>query len=229
MVFGLKANVWKGLGVLASAVAGAVVVGRKLIAQHVDRSTQMAIDQAGDIARAQIKTEAQHLAHQHLKALGFASAIKAILVAIVWVASIFSVIPQTWFRPLLLCLLGGFLIRDALVVLPVARLFALELKKHKWSARIALGEIVAAKAFEEVLVRAKDAPITSAQHLAMKLAGREREAVIQHIAQEVSHIARDTSWADVKPILLTTLVSTLLIISAYSFFVFMALNTSIVL
>jgi hypothetical protein len=120
--------------------------------------------------------------------------------------------------------LAVFLIRDIWVTWPFVRLGVTELSRYGWHPKRALGEVVAGHVFQQVLTEAQSVPASRSSKVMLVLAGQSREGLEHDIATSVAAIARDTSWSDLRPFLISAGIKTgaLMIIYSVSVFLLMA-------
>jgi len=123
-------------------------------------------------------------------------------------------------------LLAAFLLRDAIVVFPTAKLSLTKLREHGWRPKKAVGETVAALVFKQVLEEAETIETGRTTRIILSLAGHKMDDVTREIAQEVADIARDTSWNDLRPFILASVGKFITLSALYSVFVFLLVNTA---
>ena len=98
--------------------------------------------------------------------------------------------------------------------------WALAWNKSDFTKR-ALGEVVAGHVFQQVLTEAQSAPSTRSSKVMLVLAGQSREGIEHDIATSVAAIARDTSWSDLRPFLVSAAIKTAALMIIYSVSVFL--------
>ena len=91
---------------------------------------------------------------------------------------------------------------DFFRIFPTLKFLTAEVRRHGWRPKKILAETVSAQVFENVLERAKDLPVDHTQNILLTLAGRKKDDLTRKIAQAVAVIASETSWADIKPLLI---------------------------
>lgn len=207
-----------------SAVTTGVTLGRRLLKGQVDKQKRSMIEEAGQQARERMRSEAHSYVVRHLTQFSLVLLIKAALLSALVIANHFGAFTPLQHTALLFSLIGLFLLRDAIVTWPVAKFVVSELMKHGWKPRYTIGEIVAARVFDEVLAEAAEQPQSWRSDLLLALSGHKRDEVVQDIAEEVSAIARETSWETLKPYILTGTVMTLALMLLYGGFAWAALS-----
>jgi hypothetical protein len=91
------------------------------------------------------------------------------------------------------------MMRDLWVNYPIIRLTLTELRRHGWHPKRALTETIAARVFEEVLEEANALPQKRTHAIMMMLAGEDRSRMHHEVATAVADVARETSWHDIRP------------------------------
>lgn len=187
---------------LASAVAGGVAIGRSVARRAVDERRDAAIEEAAREARLQIRGEARRIAGDMLRRFTISTLVKAALVATLCAVRALGWLEAGLFSGLFLALIAAFLIRDAWVAYPTARLIWPELRRHGFDARAALREHMAARVLAEAMRRVGRAPPPEGwlERIALLLDGRGRDAIGREVAETVARIAGEISWSEVRPI-----------------------------
>ena len=182
-----------GLGLAGAAAAR--TAARKAVA---DRKSAL-LTWAETEARRRLRAEGDAVARRVLRRFLISTAAKSAILATLFALAAFGVIETSLFAWAAAVALAGFLIRDVVVTWPTLRLVYAELRKHRWSARKALGEVVAAQALSSALEAAEKVEIGWKERVALAAAGVERDALAREIAQSVSDIARGAAWPELAP------------------------------
>ncbi len=206
-----------------SAVSAGLALGRQALAREVDKRTHSAIQDAGKIARERIRAHTQLFFSETFRTFVIVTAVKILLLGSVWAAHAFGLISDLVFTALLITLLVLFVLRDILATWPVLRLMQVELRQHGWRPKRAVGEIVAAQVFSEVLEEAGDLERKWSEDVLLRLSGKKRDDVTRKIAEAVANIARKSSWEDIVPFVRVTVVKFASLFIIYSAFVWVLL------
>lgn len=208
---------------LISAATTGVALGRRLLSRAVTRRTDKLIVDAADEVRQQIKQDASSYLARSFKHYAVATAIKVVLLAIATVLALNDWVSPTAFSITTASLLVVFLCRDIWVIMPTLRLATTELHDHGWRPRRAIGEVVAANVFAEVLERSSTLPVSRSENLVLRLAGKKRDDVTQTVAKAVADIARESTWQDLRPFVIGAAVRVITLAAIYSAIVFYVL------
>ncbi len=209
-----------------SALTTGYTVGRRAIAKEVDKRKQNAIAQAAETARRDITQNASAYLSEALREYAIITSIKAGLLASFWLAWKTAIMPANVFSIAIALLLVAFILRDAISIWPTARMALMELRAHGWQPKRALSEIIAARVFEKVMVQAEEAAgkATWRDKLMLSLSGQKKEALSVEIAGAVAHIARQTSWEDLRPFIISAGLRAVGLAVLYSGYVFLLLT-----
>lgn len=209
---------------VVSAVSGGVYLGRKLLADQVQRKKAALVERAGAEVRQRIRSQARSFVVDHLRRFSIALLIKAGLLLGVLGLERLGVLQGWLYGVMLLALLTAFVARDVYVSWPTLSYAAMELRKNGWRPRLTVAEIVAAQTFDEVLAESAQQPQLWHDDLMLALAGQKRDRLVEDIAREVAAIARDISWPTLKPYFLTGVVMTVALSALYGAFAWLALH-----
>jgi hypothetical protein len=209
---------------VASAVGAGLAFGRKYLERGVSAQKNKAIESAAVETRRQIKRHADDFLKKSFRSFAIATGTKLLILASLWALFHGGIIEQPHFIWSVAGVLAVFLVRDTWVTWPFARLGVTELSRHGWHPKRALGEVVAGHVFQQVLVEAKSVRETRSSKVMLVLAGQTRAGIEHDIATSVAAIARDTSWSDLRPFLISAGIKTgaLMIIYSVSVFLLMA-------
>lgn len=210
---------------VVSALTTGVSIGRAAITSAVNRKKKKIIHQAALDARERIRSHAADYLRESLTQFVQAVFIKALLLVLVWIGFRVGLYSHTLFSTATIILLALFLLRDAIVIFPTARLVLTKLHAYGWRPRKAVGETVAALVFKQVLEEAETFETGRTTRIILSLAGHNMDDVTREIAEEVAEIARDTSWHDLRPFILASVGKFVILSALYSVFVFLLVNT----
>ena len=219
-----KMSVFRIATLVVSAVSGGVYIGRKLLADQVQKKKDALVEQAGATVRERIRTQARSYVISHLRRFSIVLAIKAALLTFVVVLERFGILSDRMFGTALLVLLTAFVTRDVYVTWPTISFAAAELRKNGWKPRLTVAEIIAARTFDEVLAESAQQPQLWHEDLLLALAGEKRDQMIDDIAREVAAIAHGISWPTLKPYFLTGAGMTAVLSALYFGFAWLALH-----
>jgi len=209
---------------VVSAVSGGVVIGRKLLADQVQRKKAALVERAGAEVRQRIRTQAREFVIDHLRRFTIALVIKAGMLLGVVALERLGVLPGWLYGAMLLALITAFVARDVYVSWPTLSFAVRELRKNGWRPRFTVAEIIAAQTFDEVLAESSQQPQLWHEDLLLALAGEKRDKLVEDIANEVSSIARGISWPTLKPYFLTGVAMTVGLSALYGAFAWLALH-----
>ena len=209
---------------VASAVGAGLAFGRRYLERGVSAQKNKVIETAAVETRRQIKRHADDFLKKSFRSFAIATGIKLLILATLWGLSHGGVINPPFFIWAVTGVLTAFLVRDIWVTWPFVRLGLTELSRYGWHPKRALGEVVAGHVFQQVLMEAQSAPSTRSSKVMLVLAGQSREGIEHEIATSVAAIARDTSWSDLRPFLVSAGIKSgaLMIIYSVSVFLLMA-------
>ncbi|KCZ93918.1 hypothetical protein [Hyphomonas johnsonii] len=199
-----------------SALTAGIALGRKFLAGKVTDRKNKAIEAAAVEARERIRKEAHTLLTASFAHFAVATGIKALILGAVWLVWRVHGLTDAQVSLTVATCLVLFLIRDMWVIYPTARFVLSTLVRNGWHPKRALGETVAALVFEQVLVEAKSIPPTRSHTLLLALAGHNRDVLHQDIAGAVADVARQSSWPDLKPFILSAILKTVSLMLIYS-------------
>ena len=209
---------------VASAVGAGLAFGRRYLERGVSAQKNKVIETAAVETRRQIKRHADDFLKKSFRSFAIATGIKLLILATLWGLSHGGVINPPFFIWAVTGVLTAFLVRDIWVTWPFVRLGLTELSRYGWHPKRAPGEVVAGHVFQQVLMEAQSAPSTRSSKVMLVLAGQSREGIEHEIATSVAAIARDTSWSDLRPFLVSAGIKSgaLMIIYSVSVFLLMA-------
>lgn len=208
-----------------SALTTGVTIGRKVISGAINRKKQSIIHQAAEDARKRIRQHAEDFLKDSVTQFVGAVFIKALLLVTAWLGYRLGFYPHIVFSSLIIVLIAIFLVRDAIVTFPTVRLMASRLHDYGWRPKKTVGEVVAALVFEQVLSEAQGIETGRATRIMLALGGHKEDDMTREIAREVANIARETSWHDLRPFVLTAAAKFITLSALYSAFVFILVRT----
>lgn len=201
---------------IAAGVSASAVAVRRALGREVDKRTDKMIAEVAEETRIELRQAAHSFFSDSFMIFFWTMVGKTVLVVSVaslflmgWVDNHFSAIG-------LGILFFGFAIFDFFRSFPTIKFLAGELRRHGWRPRKILAETISAQVFEKVLERAKDLPVDHTQNILITLAGRKRSDLLEKIAKAVAQIASETSWEDIKPLLIGFAVRWILLFALYS-------------
>ena len=201
---------------VASAVGAGLAFGRRYLERGVSAQKNKVIETAAVETRRQIKRHADDFLKKSFRSFAIATGIKLLILATLWGLSHGGVINPPFFIWAVTGVLTAFLVRDIWVTWPFVRLGLTELSRYGWHPKRALGEVVAGHVFQQVLMEAQSAPSTRSSKVMLVLAGQSREGIEHEIATSVAAIARDTSWSDLRPFLVSAGIKSCLLYTSPS-------------
>lgn len=205
---------------IASAVGAGLALGRKYLERGVTAQKGKAIQDAAIETRRRVKRHAQEFLRKSFRRFAIATGCKLAILAVLWGVYHAQLIEREGFALLTGTTLALFLLRDMWISWPFVRLGAAELSKYGWRPRRALSEVVAARVFQEVLTEARATRTSRSTKIVLMLAGQSHEGVHLEIATAVAAIARDTTWNDLRPFLISAGIKTAALTVIYSLSVF---------
>ncbi len=206
---------------IASAVGAGLAFGRRHLERGVSAQKNKAIESAAVETRRQIKRHADDFLRKSFRSFAIATGIKLMILASLWGLFHAGMFERPYFIWSVTAVLAVFLIRDIWVTWPFVRLGVTELSRYGWHPKRALGEVVAGHVFQQVLTEAQSVPASRSSKVMLVLAGQSREGLEHDIATSVAAIARDTSWSDLRPFLISAGIKTGALMTIYSVSVFL--------
>lgn len=212
--------------IVISALSAGFAVGRTLLTKEVEKRKVTAIEFASEEARRRVRDQADIYLKARVGAYATSISIKAGLLTASWLALRIGTYDASVFHWIVLSLLAAYIARDVFTAWPTIKLAAREIRQHGWKPKQAIGEIVAARVFEQVLDEAQTQEITRSGRLLLRLAGENQSEMTLQIARTVADIAKAATWDDLKPFLLLAMVRMLVLLSLYSGLVWLVLHSS---
>ena len=188
---------------ILSVLAAGVFAGRKMLGRQIDSRKNKAIESAVQEARHRIRADTMLFVSRSIRNFLIATSIKLAILVWIWGLHHFAGMPRPVFAGMIAVMLVLFMLRDLRVNYPAIRLTLTELYRHGWHPKRALTETIAARVFEEVLNEASAQPKTRTGALMLMLAGHDRDQMHHDVATAVAEVARQTSWQDIRPYVLS--------------------------
>ena len=210
-----------------SAAAAGVEMGRRAARKAVDQESAAATKAAVAEARERIRQETQSIAGDILRRFAISTTIKAVIAIALWSAAWAGWIGSTTFAIAFALVIALFLIRDVYIAWPALSIIGGELRGSGWKAKTALAEYAARKVESEALVRADATELGWKERLALMLAGTDKAGVAADIAAATAEAVRETTWRDVRPLVLASAAKAAIGFAVYAAFVtLLAANVS---
>lgn len=210
---------------LISALTAGLSYGRKYLSEQVDERKNSAIQDAAVDARRRIRDQADVFVRNSFYTFAKTISVKAAIIVLIWALWWGGGIDDTGLTIFMSVALSLFVIRDIFVSWPTAQMVFLELRQHGWQPRRAIGEVIAAHVFEQVLVEANALPQSQGNRFIIWLAGRDSSSLHEEIADAVASVAKDQSWSDLKPYVLTAAERIGALAGIYSLLVWLVLQS----
>lgn len=211
----------RSIFLIASAVGAGLAFGRRYLEKGVSSQKSQAIEAAAIETRRRIKRHADEFLKNSFRAFATASAIKLTILCALWGVAHFGLLERPYFVWSVTLVLALFLVRDIWISWPFVRLGVTELSRYGWRPKRALSEVVAGHVFQQVLLEAQSVPTKRTTRIMLMLAGQSREGLEQEIASSVAAIARNTTWSDLRPFLISAGIKTGALMALYSVSVFL--------
>ena len=187
---------------IAAGVSASAMAVRKVLGREVDKRTDRMIAEVADQARIEIRQTAHTFFSEGFLLFFWTLVVKITLVLFVAALFFSGWIEHQWSAIALAALFLCFAVYDFIRAFPTLKFLSGELRRYGWRPRRILAETISAQVFENILEKAKDLPVDHTQNILITLAGRKRSEVVEKIAKAVAEIASETSWIDIKPLLM---------------------------
>ena len=203
----------------------AITAGRELLKGEVDRRKETAIENAIEQTRERLDASADEIIARMMRSFLIGLAIKTGILAILYGGHIMGWLTDTWFFWTATTALTIYLARDIYRALPWARPAFEHIRANGWHPKRALTEFIAAQVFEETLAvaEAQLSEKTSNKWWLM-LSGHNAEELSTEVAGAVAHVARETSWEQIRPRVYVALAQFAVMSALYSVYVFVMLR-----
>lgn len=209
----------------ALIAVSAFTAGREMLKGEVDKRKQSAIEAAIEEARARLDSSTDEMIAGMMRSFLIGLGIKAGILAALYAAHFAGLINNTWFFWLASIALTLYLARDIYRALPWARPALEHIRAHGWKPKRALTEFIAASVFDETLASA-EAQISekNSNRFLLFLSGHSAEDLSTEVAGAVAHVARETSWEQIRPRVYVALAQFGVMSALYSTYVFLMLR-----
>lgn len=197
---------------LGSAVAAAKAAAKN----QVEKKKASVVEAAYARARAEIRGKTEIYLKSSLEDFMRITAIKAALLASLFLLYLAGAISNPTYRVLLLIALIGLGVWDIVRNFSTLRILVERMRRHKMNAKRAISEIVTAQIFDTVMEEASAVKPAWRDSAIMALAGTRHSALSREISEAVSVLAGQTSWADIKPFVITAAWRAGLVLGIYS-------------
>ena len=191
---------------ILSALAAGLLAGRKMLGKEISGRKTKAIDAAVQETRHRIRADTMMFVARSFRNFTIATGIKLAILIWIWSLHHFAGMPRSVFTVMTAIALALFMARDLWINFPAIRLTLTELHRNGWHPKRALTETIAARVFEEVLAEANALPQKRTHAVMMMLAGEDRSRMHREVATAVAEVARQTSWVDIRPYVLSAAV-----------------------
>lgn len=197
-------------------IGAGIGAGRTLLSNEVDRRTQKVIDSGAVEARQRIRHSAYSYLQKTWIKFAIVTLVKVVVLGMLTGAFFLDFLSHSATLALFAIVLSGFLIRDSIVIFPSARFAVAEVRKHGFKPHTILKELVAATVYQDVLEQADALKTSRVETLLISLSGQSRDGITKKIADQVSSIAAQTTWQDIRPFVTTTAVMFVVLTLIYS-------------
>lgn len=209
----------------ALIAVSAFTAGREMLKVEVDKRKNNAIEAAIEEARIRLDTSTNEIIAQMMRSFLIGLGLKAGILAALYLAHKAELISGIWFFWLATIALTIYLARDIYRALPWARPALKHIRANGWRPKQALREFIAASVFDETLASA-EAQISekNSNKFLIFLSGHKAEDLSTEVAGAVAHVARETSWDQIKPRVYMALAQFGIMSALYSVYVFFMLR-----
>lgn len=207
---------FKNLLSIAAGVSASAVAVRKALGREVDRRTDKAIEDAALQARERIREQAHLFFSDGFVRFFWTTLAKASVVLTIAAVFLFGLVSENWSALALAIMFVVFSSYDIWRAFPTVKFLAKELRKHGWRPKTILSEMISAQVFEQVLDEASQTEIKRSESILLMLAGRKRDDLVQRLAKAVAEIAAETSWQDIRPMVMGFAVRSGILFLLYS-------------
>ena len=209
----------------ALLAVSAFTAGREMLKGEIDRRKETAIEAAVAEARERLDSSTDEIIAKMMRSFLIGLAIKAGILAALYGAHMGNLITDTWFFWLATLALTAYLARDIYRALPWARPALAHIRAHGWHPKRALTEFISATVFEETLEKAEQQlSEKNSNKVWLLISGHNAEDISTEVAGAVAHVARETSWDQIKPRVYVALAQFAIMSALYSAYVFVMLR-----
>ncbi len=198
--------VWrKALSALTVAAAG-LEMGRRAARRAIDAETAETAAAAIAEARARIAEEARRVGRDIVRRFAVSTAIKAAIALALWGGWRVGWLGGEVFGIVFASVVALFWIRDLYISWPALKLVWRELRASGWRPQTAIADYAARHTETEALARADEVALGWRARIALAVAGRRKDALAAEIASTTAAAVRETSWRDIRPMVVATLL-----------------------
>ena len=209
----------------ALLAVSAITAGRELLKGEVDRRKESAIEKAIEQTRERLNASADEIIARMMRSFLIGLAIKSGILAALYGAHMLGWSNDTVFFWTATIALTMYLARDIYRALPWARPALEHIRAHGWHPKRAITEFIAAQVFDETLASAEtQLSEKSSNKWWLMLSGHNAEELSAEVAGAVAHVARETSWDQIRPRVYVALAQFAVMSLLYSVYVFVMLR-----
>lgn len=226
LVYSGGMSFWLGLRVvsLAAGAVASVAAVRSAARSSVTGATETALEEALELARIEIKEKTRAILADGFRRFLVTTGVKLAVLAVLICGVLIFEPSQTLVISglgILLCLFAAFdIYRNYPVLVAVAKL----LRTYGFRPMLILKRTVAVTVFAEVIERAAETKPKLRERLVTAVAGQKRQAITQELATQVSRLAAETSFRDIRPIVAAFMAKCVLVAGLYAGSVYLALS-----
>lgn len=210
----------------AAAIGGGVALGRKAIDKKIDERVSAEVEAAKARALAELDKTVAGVVRERLGAFATSLAIKAALFAAAYALFATGNLTPTGFRVVVAGFVAVFIARDAASILPYALPAFRLARRHGWSPKRVVTELVAGVVFERAYADALVAAQTGSNKLWIALSNYNAQAVSTNAADAIARVAAEAGWPRVRSRVLIALALAGAMSATYTAFVAVTLHAA---
>lgn len=209
----------------ALLAVSAITAGRELLKGEVDRRKESAIERAVQETRERLDASTDEIIARMLRSFLIGLSLKSGILAALYGAHMADWLSDKWFFWTATVALTFYLARDIYRALPWARPALEHVRANGWHPKRALTEFIAAQVFDETLASA-EAQLSekNSNKWWLMLSGHNANELSAEVAGAVAHVARETSWEQIRPRVYVALAQFGVMSAIYSAYVFVMLR-----
>jgi hypothetical protein len=185
--------------IAATAVGGSVLLGRRAVTKTIQDRLPAEIDAVRTAAIAELDKHMSDVIRERLSAFGVNLCIKAGAIAFPYWLYLESHLTKTGLNIVVVALIIGFMVRDAVKTLPFVIPALILVRTHNWNPPRALTEFVAGVTFEKTYAEAIIAVETGPNRMWLALSNYSAHNLSTEVAEAVAEVTRATSYDRIKP------------------------------
>lgn len=189
---------WIRLLTTATVLAGGAVLGRRALNRAVEKKIPVEIEAAKEAASIELDKRIGQFIRERLSAFLISLAMKTGLIASFYLLYSYGELTALGLKVVAGALVAGFLVRDAARTLPYLAPAIRHVRKHQWSPRRSVKELVAGVAFERAYAKAIAAAETGPHRQWVALSKYSAHSISLEVAEAVAELARATSLQRAK-------------------------------